>query len=298
MAGDYPSNTVTIMVPSKPGGSIDRLARSVQKYLGDELGAAVNVENVPGAGTKIALAQFAESDPDGHTIIVHQTPTILQAVQGQSDLPGLEDLAIINVPWADPGILVSQPGKWGSLEEFVADARTNPGTYTFGSSNAAAVGTVLAVNLFDQLGLDIKIVPYDGGGETRSAFLGGLVDMTAAGAQGALALKGKADPLAVFWDEAVAGWEDAPLIGDAVANLDVKPTNGAAVRFFATHKAFAENNPDAYSQLLAAFKGLQDNQEYLDNAAETKVGADWRGPDTSLDLLNGQVDDFLPILMK
>ena len=224
--------------------------------------------------------------------------SILQATQGQDDLPGLDDLAILNVPWADPGILVAQSGKWGSLEEFVADAKANPGKFTFGSSNAAAVGTVLAVDLFDQLGLDIKIVPYDGGGETRSAFLGGLVDMTAAGAQGALALKGKSDPLALFWNEGVAGWEDAPLISDAIANLDANPTNGAAVRFFATHKAFAENNPEAYVKLLAAFEGLQGNQAYLDNAAETKVGADWRGPEASFELLQGQVDDFLPILMK
>lgn len=297
-AQSYPSDTVTIIVPSRPGGSVDRVARSVQKYLGDALGAPVEVKNVPGAGTKIGLAQFTEAEPDGHTLLVHFSPGIVQTELDDPELAGIGDMAILNAPWADPGILVAQPGQWDTLADFVAEAKANPGTITFGSSSPNAVGSILAFNLFDQLGLDVKVVPYDGGGETRSAFLGGLVDMTAAGAAGALALKDKSTPLALFWDEAVAGWEGAPLIGEAVEGLDATAVNGAAARFLATHKAFAENNPEGYAKLVAALEAVSQNADYVANAKETRVGADWLGPNASTELLVNQAAAFLPVLSK
>ncbi|WP_305984898.1 tripartite tricarboxylate transporter substrate binding protein [Roseibium sp. MMSF_3544] len=298
LADDYPSDTITIIVPSRPGGSIDRVARSVQKYLGDALGTAVNVENVPGAGSKIGVSKFTEAAPDGHTLLVHFSPGIVQVKLDDPDLAGLGEMAVINAPWSDPGILVGQPGRWETLADFVAEAREKPGTITFGSSSPQALGSMLAFNLFDQLGLDIKVVPYDGGGETRSAFLGGLVDLTAAGAGGALRIKDQSTPLALFWNEPVAGWDDAPLIADALEGLDAKPVAGAAVRFLATHKAFAENNPDGFAKLAAALEQVSQNPDYIANAKETKVGADWLGPEAAAELVNAQALEFEPILRK
>ncbi len=297
-AQTYPSDTVTLIVPSRPGGSIDRMARSVQRYLGDALGVGVEVQNIPGAGSKIGVAAFAEAEPDGHTILAHFSPGIVQVHVEDPELAYLDDMAIINAPWSDPGILVAQQGRWESFDAFVAEARDNPGSITFGSSGSVAIGTILALDLFDQLGLDIRIVPFDGGGETRSAFLGGLVDMTAAGVQGALRIRDSADPMVLFWDEPVEAWSDAPLVGDVLANYDATALSGSATRFFATHAAFAKANPEGFATLVAAFEAVSQDADYQANAAETRVGSDWLGPDMSASFVHSQAKAFLPLLSQ
>ena len=48
-AQDYPTQTITIVVPYAPGGSTDMIARIVGDELRKSLGQSVIVENKPGA---------------------------------------------------------------------------------------------------------------------------------------------------------------------------------------------------------------------------------------------------------
>jgi putative tricarboxylic transport membrane protein len=54
-AGDY-----MIMAPAAPGGGWDGTARAMQEVMQAEgISASVQVQNVPGAGGTVGLAQFA-----------------------------------------------------------------------------------------------------------------------------------------------------------------------------------------------------------------------------------------------
>lgn len=110
-AADFQGKTITLIAPDKPGGSYDAYARLFAPYLGQVLGATVNVENVAGAGTLQGSNQLAAASPNGLTIgMVNVGADIASKVEGQ---PGqdfdLRTLSWIGQPAQIPNALVTQP---------------------------------------------------------------------------------------------------------------------------------------------------------------------------------------------
>ncbi len=69
-AQDYPSKTITIVVPLAPGTGMDIIARLYGEQLSQILGKPVIVENKPGAGFIVATQQVLAAPADGHTLLV------------------------------------------------------------------------------------------------------------------------------------------------------------------------------------------------------------------------------------
>jgi tripartite-type tricarboxylate transporter receptor subunit TctC len=63
----YPSKPIRIIVPFTPGGSPDVLARTIGQKITESTGAAVVIENVPGAGGTIGADRASKAAPDGYT---------------------------------------------------------------------------------------------------------------------------------------------------------------------------------------------------------------------------------------
>src|SRR5580692_13103623 len=68
-AEDYPSRTVTIIVPFAAGGPADITARIVADIFNRHLGQRFVVENVGGAGGTIGTLRAAHAAADGYTIL-------------------------------------------------------------------------------------------------------------------------------------------------------------------------------------------------------------------------------------
>ena len=67
-ADDYPSRTITIVVPFSAGGPSDALARILAKFMETKLGKSVVIENVTGAAGSIGVGRVVRSPPDGYTV--------------------------------------------------------------------------------------------------------------------------------------------------------------------------------------------------------------------------------------
>src|SRR4051812_3818919 len=65
---DYPSRSITIIVPFAAGGPTDVIARILSEHMSRTLGQRIVVENVLGAGGTTATARAAQATPDGYTI--------------------------------------------------------------------------------------------------------------------------------------------------------------------------------------------------------------------------------------
>ena len=72
-AQQYPSRTVTVIVPFPAGGPTDETARVVAQSLSVQLKHSFIVENVSGGGTIIASEKVARATPDGYTLFVHNS---------------------------------------------------------------------------------------------------------------------------------------------------------------------------------------------------------------------------------
>jgi tripartite-type tricarboxylate transporter receptor subunit TctC len=79
-ADDYPTRTVTIIVPYAAGGTLDTIARQLGQRLSERLGKPFLVENKAGGGTVIGANAVAKAAPDGYTLLMgSSTPLAINA---------------------------------------------------------------------------------------------------------------------------------------------------------------------------------------------------------------------------
>ena len=74
-AQDWPTRTITLIVPFAPGGGIDASARLQALVVGEILGQTIVVENVGAAAGTIGSARVAKAAPDGYTFLVGNSGT-------------------------------------------------------------------------------------------------------------------------------------------------------------------------------------------------------------------------------
>ena len=70
-AQEYPSRTITIVVPFSAGGPTDTVTRLIAESMSRTLGEQIIVENVGGAGGTLGARRVAQAEPDGYTLLVH-----------------------------------------------------------------------------------------------------------------------------------------------------------------------------------------------------------------------------------
>ncbi|MFF5989006.1 tripartite tricarboxylate transporter substrate binding protein [Prauserella flavalba] len=208
--GDYPTRAVEFTVPTEPGGSTDLITRALTKSLEEPLGQSTVVVNKPGANGKIAGKDVFSSNPDGYRLAV--MPQSLFAVGplvlDDPDAIQLEDMTFIKgLAVEDYVMVVPADSPIKSVEDL-----KKAGSVKYGTTGAGT-GSQLAQALL--LGLQ-KVrgtaVPFDGGGPTLTAVLGGKVD--AAGLQIAEAYEqiraGELRALAVFSEKRLEALPDVP----------------------------------------------------------------------------------------
>src|SRR5262245_57374141 len=69
-AQDWPTRTVTMVVPFAAGGPVDVVARLVAARLSESLGQQVIVENLGGAGGMTGASRIAKAAPDGYQLLL------------------------------------------------------------------------------------------------------------------------------------------------------------------------------------------------------------------------------------
>ncbi|MDP1717198.1 MAG: tripartite tricarboxylate transporter substrate-binding protein, partial [Burkholderiales bacterium] len=71
VAQTFPTKPIRIVVPFPAGGTTDVIARLVAQRMSESMGQPVVVDNRGGAGGSIGADIVAKSNPDGHTILMH-----------------------------------------------------------------------------------------------------------------------------------------------------------------------------------------------------------------------------------
>ena len=179
-AQSYPSQSVRLIAPFPPGGSVDIMARLIAEPLGAQLGGRVIIENRSGASGNIGMEAAARAAPDGHTIVLNTIPLVTnQSLFDKLTWDPIRDFAPIGMVATSPHVLVV-PNKVAArnVAELVQLAKARPGRMSYAS---AGVGTTfhLSGEMFkDSTGTFILHVPYRGGGPALLDTLAGQVDMS------------------------------------------------------------------------------------------------------------------------
>jgi tripartite-type tricarboxylate transporter receptor subunit TctC len=218
VAMDWPTHTISMIVPFPAGGQADLAARPIAHALEQILGKSVIVDNrAGGAGGAIGNAAAARAEPDGYTLLMTLSSlAVLPEADRLFDRPPVYEVsqfALVARVLADPTLLaIPASAPWKTLEEFVADARKRPGEIRYGSSGP--YGTLhVAMEMFAaSAGIKLQHIPYRGAAPALNAILTGTVDAVASapGTLRQLVDDGKMRVLANWGAERIASFPDLP----------------------------------------------------------------------------------------
>ncbi|MEJ8812542.1 tripartite tricarboxylate transporter substrate binding protein [Variovorax ureilyticus] len=225
--GDWPQKPITMIVPFPPGGVADTVARPVAEALSRELRQPVVVDNRAGAGGAVGIGFAARAPADGYTVLLSLSSISIlpeaDAILERKPAYQMNQFRPIARFTADPTVLVVRAdAPWKSLAEFIADARTKPGTYNYGSSGNYGTMHVPMEMLKNAAGFRMTHIPYTGAGPAVMALLAGQVDAVASGPATVVQQinAGKLRALAHWGDQPLAALPGVPSLQQA--GYDVK----------------------------------------------------------------------------
>lgn len=180
-AQSWPSKTVRLVVPYPPGGSTDVTARTLAERIAPALGQTVLVENRAGAGGNIGIESVARADADGYTVLI--APDFIASAPHVYKLnydPMRQLVPVIQLT-SQPVILAVHPSLGvSSVAELVALAKQKPGL-AYATSGAGSQQHMAAEWFAKLAGIQLTHIPYKGGGQAISDFIGGQVPIASLG---------------------------------------------------------------------------------------------------------------------
>ncbi len=176
----YPTKPITIIVGFPPGGSLDLTAQplaksiNVNKYLPQPM----NVVHIPGAAGTLGMTELLKAEPDGYTLNLGAMG-LLTLQPHLRDLPykTAEDYTpIINLVNNPVCLAVKNDAPWKNIEEFIADAKANPGKIRVGDLGKGSALHLATEQL--KLAVDIDLTPshMSGSPENLEALVAGKVE--------------------------------------------------------------------------------------------------------------------------
>jgi tripartite-type tricarboxylate transporter receptor subunit TctC len=159
----FPSKPIRFVIPSAPGGVSDVVARMYGERMSSYLKQPVLIENIPGAGTLLAVRNVLKAPADGYTLIVSaNTIVTLPFVDKSAGFSPGEFTGISYLAKSPMALVVGVESPFKTLADLVGAAKKAPGTLTFAS---VGIGTTshLPVELFARsAGIKLQLIPYKG----------------------------------------------------------------------------------------------------------------------------------------
>jgi tripartite-type tricarboxylate transporter receptor subunit TctC len=178
VAQDYPTRTITVIVPYPPGGGVDGMARVVAEKLSAAVGQQVVVDNRAGGSGLVGTRAFIKSPPDGHTLFLGHTGSISinPSLYANAGFDPRKDFAPIGLIASMPVVLLAHPSfPAKTIGEVVAIAKHAGAKFNIGTS-AVGTGGYLTAELFKSVtGIDAAIIPYKGTAQVMNDLLGNHV---------------------------------------------------------------------------------------------------------------------------
>ena len=149
---DFPTSTITCVVGFTAGGGVDTAARLLLKYAQNYIDVPIVVTNVTGAAGAVAVTQALNGKADGTTLISIASGALL-------------------------GVYRSDDSRFTSPEQFVEYVKAHPNELTVATSGVNNANYFATKSFFEDNGMSVEIVPFNGSADAKSGFLGGHVDL-------------------------------------------------------------------------------------------------------------------------
>ena len=216
----WPSRQIQIIVPLPAGSAADTVARLIGAKLSERLHQTVVVMNRDGASGATGSREIAKSDPDGYTLGIATSTTLVTApiLNPRIGYDVEKDFTPISMVGFSPYVLVTNPSVPArTVAEFIALAKAKPDTLTYSSVGEASLAKLAAELLANMSGVKIVQVPYKSSTQAVVDLIGGRIDSQF----GILTTthqyirEGKLNALGVTTMKRVAEFPDIPTISES-----------------------------------------------------------------------------------
>jgi tripartite-type tricarboxylate transporter receptor subunit TctC len=225
LAEEWPSKSVTLVVPFPPGGSNDIAARAVAESARKGLGQTVVVDNKPGANGSLGVDAVLRASKDHHTFLVASDSVSLLPLFRTLPWDLTKTFAPVAVLSYQPIVVVASPSTGlKTIKDLQALARSKPNQVPYGSSGQGSLQHLVGELFSQNLGIDLLHIPYKGGGQAVTDVVAGQITVAVLGAAAVLPhiKSGKLVALAVSTRSRSPMLPDAPTLAESGAGeIDV-----------------------------------------------------------------------------
>jgi tripartite-type tricarboxylate transporter receptor subunit TctC len=181
-AQDYPTRTVTVIVPFPPGGSVDGVARIIVDQLNQTVGAHFIVENrAGGASGNVGANVVAKADPDGYTLLLTASLHVVNPFLYKNvPFDVVKDFTPVTLIAAGPLIVSTTPSvPANNLKDFFDLVREDPQKYTFGTTSIGSASHLVIELLKREAHVDTLVIAYKGTGPALTDLMSGQIQLLA-----------------------------------------------------------------------------------------------------------------------
>ena len=288
---DYPERQVTMIVPLAPGGGSDTQARILAKFLTEKFGHPVIVVNKPGANGYIGAQLVADSRPDGYTLMLQSAGSFMLAgMMRPQVLNALTDLKpVAQVGELNTSVMVRVDSPHKTLREFLDHAKSKPGALRWSHNGRGSFHHIAGVGFNRDAGLKTRDVPFDGGGPSRAALVGGQVDYALLGIQQLSGFEAQIRPLGLVSDERDELFPDVPTLKEQ--GVDVPVVSSPTVLY--APKATPD---ETVSRVAKAVEDVVKSEPYRKELAKIGLSSAYRGPEATASYLKKLHDSWMPLV--
>lgn len=219
----WPASPIKFICSSSAGGVLDTMTRGVAPYMSAILGVPIVVENMPGAGTRIANQFVYDTKPDGYTFLFTNNSELTVGEIVHSPRYKTEDFTYIDTFFVEGPALVVKYGSFDTLSKMIAAYKKKP--IKFGTIGTGGYYHLQALLMAEATGIKMTIVPYPGGAPIIADILGGHIDggLTGLGIGYSMHQQKKLNLLAQVSRERDKAYSDIPAITEVIPNFQGGP---------------------------------------------------------------------------
>lgn len=294
----YPTKTVTIVVPFSAGGPTDTVGRLLAQAMTKDLKQQVIVENVDGAGGTVGAGRVARAALDGYTVLLHHigqstAPTLYRKLP-YNPITDFEPIGLVtDVPMT---IVAKKDLPPKDIKELLAYLKTNKDKVTYANAGLGAASHLCGMLLMSALNVEFTTVPYKGTGPAMRDLLGGQVDLLCDQTTNTTSqIKGdKIKAYAVTTKTRVASLPNLPTLNESgLANFEVVVWHGLYAP-----KGTPKPVVDRLSKALQVALKDDNVKQRLAELGTEPVAQDRATPDALRKQLKSEIDKWAPVIKK
>lgn len=176
---EYPNANIEVIIPKNPGGGTDTSIRTLLEFTKSDLpqGVLFVPTNKPAGNGVTGMVEGAGAKGDGYKLVMTTVELAMFPHQGKSPV-SYADFTPLVATIADPcSLIVRTDSPYKTVDDFLKDAKANPGKIKLGNSGTGAIYHLAAMKMEKTFGIAFTHIPYNEGiGPAIAALVGGHLD--------------------------------------------------------------------------------------------------------------------------